>query len=124
MASSVPNKSESHPRTGLIRKFFQLLTGAIPETKPKPTKPAQRTQAHQSAKVHRAESASASTSHHKKASASKPHHHKKSRHHVKHKRMEKTETRLQNPKDVIPESEQDPAHSPGHRHVHLEKELQ
>jgi len=80
---------------------------------------------------HRAEHKETSKANHKEAHKAKSaSRRRRPKHHAATKQVThataKTDHALQNPKDVIPhESHQspDPAHSPGHRKVHIEKDL-
>ncbi len=61
-------------------------------------------------------------SHHASASRKSTHSKTRTNHSHNHK-APKAESHLGNPKDVIPERHEDPAHSSGHRKIHIEKEL-
>jgi len=135
MASNAHTKSEHQPRNGIVRKILNLLSVTMPASKAKRKKHAEYTQhapVKAKAKSH-SHSASHSKSHHAPDESPRSHAHAtkvQAKPHAKHKTHSshkkapvKPDHSLQNPKDVIPETPQDPAHSPGHRRLHIEKDL-
>ena len=133
MASPVQNKSQPQPRQGLIRKILNLLSIAVPHSKSPRSETKENVSAKSNGRVHSRHTNSSTQK--ASASAAEPgtrKSHSKSRRRPqknmraqqsKHKNELKAEHSTRNPHDVIPESPRDPAHSPGHRKLEIEKDL-
>jgi hypothetical protein len=120
MTSNAQTKSDAQPRNGIIRKILNLLSITMPKTGKAKSKTSTE---HVQAKAKQHSNSKKPVRSHAKLRA-KPHSkHKSHSTHAPKKVSTKSDHSLHNPKDVIPESPADPAHSPGHRHLHIDKEL-
>jgi hypothetical protein len=142
MALLDSQKQSRQSRAGIIRKIFNFISDVVPHHQ---SKAASETPARSSSTEAKAKAPAKRSKHHKRASENRGHAHaqahaKTKRHsasaskaksaaassaHRKPKKqaVPQTERIQHNPKDVIPEQPHDPAHSPGHRRMHIEKEL-
>ncbi len=116
-SQSQVSSSKNREKRGVIGRVFQFLSKVL---EPAKSKTAKRT----------ASPASASASAHHpqrktKIAATKSHSrtHSKTSHHRRHRRVEKPDSSLRDPNSVIPDRDHDRAHSPGHRHLPLDKEI-
>lgn len=146
MASLDSQKQARQPRAGIIRTIFNFISNALPhhQTKAKSASESANS-ARASSSSSEAKTKTAATKNSKKqVRASHGKTQAKTKNHaapVKAKSVAKSasassarrkqkkhaapqvERTEHNPKDVIPGQPHDPAHSPGHRRVHIEKEL-